>query len=179
MLVYRVNPVSSLTFPLLSKPRTHPKITFLDVGLAQNLNRISQDILLARQLSSIYEGGLAEQYVAQEMLTLLGEKAKPELFFWTSENRTSTAEIDFIYPHGPMLLPVEVKSGGSGRLASLHQFCFLNKPPIGIRIYDGPLAQEKISLSLPTSQKISYPLLSLPLYLMGQLPRLLEQALLK
>ena len=175
MLVYRVNPVSSLQFPLCSKPKIHPKLIFLDVGLAQNLNRVSQEIISARQLSSVYEGGLAEQFVAQEILSLLGEKTKPEIFFWISENKKSTAEVDFIYPCGGTILPVEVKSGGSGRLASLHRFCFLHRPPLAIRIYDGPLTREKISLSLSTSQKVSYSLLSVPLYLTGQLSRILEE----
>lgn len=177
MLIHRVGPVFSLKFPLHSKPRAHPKIIFLDLGLAQYLNHISQEIIVTNKLSSIYEGGLAEQFVAQELLAVLGRGGKPELNFWTSDNPKSLAEVDLIFPHEEHIIPVEIKSGQGGRLASLHQFNLLYKPPLSVRLYDGPLMQEKISVNLPTQQKISYPLLSVPLYLVSQIPRLIAQFL--
>lgn len=174
MLIHWVHPVSSLKFPLHKKSRVHPKMVFLDLGLAQVMNRISQEIITTPSLSSIYQGGLAEQFVSQEILTSLAEQGKPEMFFWTSENKKSVAEIDLLLPLKASLIPVEIKSGEGGRLASLHQFNFLHSPRLSLRVYDGPLTQEKVSVLLPTQEKISYPLLSIPLYLTNQIFRLIK-----
>ncbi len=175
MLVRRVNPVGFPQFPLQKLGKLHPKISFLDMGLVQSINRISEDILSSPQLSSVYQGGLAEQFVAQEMPALIHQKTKPELFFWSAEKKGSTAEVDYLYPLGGRLIPVEVKAGKGGSLSSLHQYNSLFHPPLSIRIYDGPLSLETIDVKLPLDKRARYPLLNLPLYMISEIPRLAKQ----
>lgn len=177
MLVTMANAVTSAQFPLASRGKTHPKLFYLDVGLAQFRSRITREIMEAVSISSVYKGGLAEQFAAQEILALTGQTTKPELFFWVSENRTSNADVDFILPHGSHAIPVEVKSGKGTTLASLHRFNSLYKPPLSVRIYDGNLSLEKISVKLSSGGDVSYLLLSIPHFLIRQLPRLIDLAL--
>jgi uncharacterized protein len=61
-----------------------------------------------------------------------------------------------------MIIPLEVKAGATGRLRSLHLFMEEKKSPIAIRISQYPLNfQEGI--------------LSIPLYLIKEIPRFLDE----
>ncbi len=176
MLLRRVRPVQSVSFPLIPRKKSVSKIIFLDVGLAQFMSGISSEIIHSDNLSSVYKGGIAEQFVGQTLLTLVGTHSHPELFFWQSQRKSAQSEIDFVYPYQAYLIPIEVKYGKGGALASLHQFMHQHKAPVAIRIYDGPLRYETLKIHLPQNQKaFSYRLLSLPLYLIHELPRFLTQ----
>lgn len=174
MLITKVNAITSAQFPIVPRIKVHPKLFYLDVGLAQNRNRITKEIMDSPLISSIYGGGLAEQFVAQEILALAGSAKKPELFFWVSENRTSTADVDFVLPFKNYIIPVEVKSGRGTSLASLHRFNALYKPPISVRVHEGNIHLETINVRLSTGERISYELLSIPHFLIRQLPRLIS-----
>ena len=45
-----------------------------------------------------------------------------ELFYWARDARGSSAEVDYLAVRGGKIHPVEVKSGESGSLRSLHLF---------------------------------------------------------
>ncbi|MFH0800255.1 MAG: AAA family ATPase [Pseudomonadota bacterium] len=171
MILNRVNRAKEASFPLLPLKKSQPKLVFLDIGLAQHVNHISAEILESNNYSSVYKGGLAEQFVGQEFLPLLGLHRRPELFYWHREAKGSTAEVDYLFPSGPHLLPVEVKAGRGSTLFSLHQFMATRKSPLAIRIYDGQLQIEEIKISRPA---LKYRLLSVPLYMVSEIPRLVE-----
>lgn len=175
MVVLRINRLKSVAFPLRPSLGKRPKLIFLDVGLVQYVNRVSGEIVQSHNYSSISRGGIAEQFVGQQLIPLVGSTRRPELFYWHRDEPTrGMAEIDFVFPHGPDLIPVEVKAGKGTTLASMHQFMSHHSPPIAARIYDGALMSEKISVELPQSgAKVKYALLSLPLYLVHRLPDLL------
>lgn len=91
------------------------KAVVLDIGLMQRLCRVPIDDQIKQgDLLAIYRGKLAEQFVAQEML------ATDELFYWSREKRGSNAEVDYLAVRNGKIYPVEVKSGASGSLRSLH-----------------------------------------------------------
>ncbi len=46
----------------------------------------------------------------------------PELYYWTREKSQSKAEVDFLIQLGNKVLPIEVKSGKTGTLKSLHLY---------------------------------------------------------
>lgn len=95
------------------------KAVFLDVGLMQRLAGIPTDVEFQKQdLLAVYEGGLAEQFVGQELLAA-GEES---LFYWARDAKSSSAEVDYLLAAGGRVIPVEVKSGSAGRLRSMHQF---------------------------------------------------------
>lgn len=174
MILYLTNRVQSIGFPLLAYKKTQPKVVFLDLGLVQHVNHISKEILQSENYHSIYRGGFAEQLVGQELLPILGGHRRPELFYWQREVRGATAEVDYLFPFKSYLLPMEVKAGRGTTLFSLHQFMAHHQPPLAIRVYDGPLQIEELSISAPS---VRYRLLSIPLYMVSEIPRLLEEAI--
>jgi predicted AAA+ superfamily ATPase len=138
----------------------------------QYSNRISTEILESQNYSTIYKGGFAEQFVGQELIALLSSHRHPELFYWQREKKGATAEVDCLLPYKSHLLPIEVKAGRGNALFSVHQFMAGHKTPLALRIYDGPLQLDELNIIAP---KISYRLLSVPLYMISSLPRLLEK----
>ena len=93
------------------------KAFIVDVGLMRALAGVSAvEFLRQNQALGIYHGALAEQFVAQE---LTAEK-KNEVYFWRRQAKSSQAEVDFLISHKGKILPIEVKSGSSGSLKSLH-----------------------------------------------------------
>ncbi|MBU1341329.1 MAG: ATP-binding protein [Proteobacteria bacterium] len=103
------------------------KPIFLDVGLMQYVCGLQpSDILKEKDLSNVYRGALAEQFVGQEMLAAGGSE-NFNLFYWSRAKKSSSAEVDYLYVKNGSILPIEVKSGPAGKLKSLH--IFLNEHP--------------------------------------------------
>jgi len=93
------------------------KALMVDVGLMQHLCGMPVDVEYSRtDLLDIYEGALAEQVVGQELVA----SGQEELHYWARQAKSSSAEVDFLITVGGKIFPVEVKSGASGRLRSLH-----------------------------------------------------------
>ncbi|MCD6346572.1 MAG: DUF4143 domain-containing protein [Bacteroidales bacterium] len=66
--------------------------------------------------SASFKGMMAEQFVGQELRAIL----ENNLFYWSREARGSSAETDYLMERDREIFPIEVKSGSSGRLTSLH-----------------------------------------------------------
>jgi predicted AAA+ superfamily ATPase len=153
------------------------KLAFLDVGLANHLCGLAwRDISDADDTRLVNEGGMAEQYVAQQ-LAWFG-RSKPELTYWHREGRQGNAEIDFALAVGPIIYPVEVKAGKSGTLKSLDQFILHKRLNTALRFDLNPPSRQTVTHSARTptgNEAVTYERLSLPLYAIGELPRLLEE----
>ena len=92
---------------------------------------------MEKNLLSIYEGALAEQFVGQELRSFFGS----ELFYWSRAEKSSSAEVDYLVAKEGTIYPIEVKSGPAGRLKSLH--LLLEKYPScpkGFVVSEAPLA---------------------------------------
>ncbi len=127
------------------------KACMLDIGLLQRLCQVPVDIEMnQKDLLAIYRGQLAEQFVGQEMLAWHNR----ELYYWARGARGSSAEVDYLTVIDGEIYPVEVKSGPSGKLRSMHQMLkeYPNCPG-GFVLYSGTYEQ------IP-EQKITF----LPLY---------------
>jgi uncharacterized protein len=93
------------------------KAIMVDVGLMQRLCGLRADVEYARRdLLDVFRGALAEQFVGQELLAVSGG----DPYYWAREERSSTAEVDYLIEVGGRVVPIEVKAGPSGRLRSLH-----------------------------------------------------------
>lgn len=77
---------------------------------------------------------LTEQFVGQELLAYLDKKDVGHLFFWAREQKSSSAEVDFVTSIGNKIIPIEVKTGTTGRLKSLKIFIEEKKSLVGVRI---------------------------------------------
>ncbi len=93
------------------------KLFHLDIGLLLRKSKLSfQDIYLKKNLTAAFNGMLAEQFVAQQMIA----SQKEELVYWARTSPGSSAEVDFVIVRDGKIIPIEVKSGRSGSLKSLH-----------------------------------------------------------
>ncbi len=98
------------------------KPLFLDIGLMQYHSGIQpMDIIKANDLSHVYRGALAEQFIGQEMYAAGGTENQ-KMYYWARDKKNSSAEIDYLYVRGGNIFPIEVKSGPKGKLKSLHLF---------------------------------------------------------
>ena len=95
------------------------KALMLDIGLMRYLSGMPDDIEYAREdLLTIYRGAMAEQFVGQEMLV----SQKGKLYYWNRQAKNSSAEVDYLAVIDGKIHPIEVKSGATGSLKSLHLF---------------------------------------------------------
>lgn len=97
------------------------KALFLDIGLMQHICGINPlETINSSDLTSVYKGAIAEQFIGQELLASGGSE-NFKLYYWNRMKKGSTAEVDFILSRGGKLYPVEVKSGAAGKMRSMHQ----------------------------------------------------------
>jgi predicted AAA+ superfamily ATPase len=122
MAVSLVRSVSASGRPLGASATTkYLKPIYLDIGLMQRAcGRTPAQVLESKNLLTAYKGQIAEQYVGQELLACRGGSEDEHLYFWQRSEMGSTAEVDFLIARSGHVVPIEVKSGSSGRLRSLH-----------------------------------------------------------
>ncbi|MEI6805080.1 MAG: AAA family ATPase, partial [Myxococcaceae bacterium] len=95
------------------------KLLFIDIGLMQRFLRLDTQIFWEEDIQQINSGSIAEQLVGQELLAYQYPYEGPKLHYWHREARTSTAEVDYVIQEGSQIIPVEVKSGTTGRRKSI------------------------------------------------------------
>ena len=77
---------------------------------------------------------------------------------------------------GGHVVPIEVKAGRAGALKSLHQFVAEKRVRLAVRFDASPPSLQTVDTRVRRdggSERVRYPLLSLPLYLVERLPRIL------
>lgn len=137
------------------------KLLFLDVGLVKYASRIDASTLLREDVLLINNGAIAEQFVGQELIAHQPSFDHAELFYWHKEQNKGSAEIDYIIQHKNYTVPLEVKAGKTGRLKSLQLFIQEKNSPIGIKLSQDVFEWHGKALSLP-------------LYMISELSRLLD-----
>ena len=152
------------------------KLLFMDAGMAANLSGLDWIALQALDGQALVnEGKLAEQFVGQH---LINPFEPPRLTYWLREAKSANAEVDYVTTNGSQVIPIEVKAGKSGTLKSLQQFVLNKHVDLCIRFDLNPPNTLRITHSARVSEgsvPVSYNLLSLPLYLVEELPRLVNE----
>ena len=164
MLIYLLYPSTSTTPPIIPDLRKSPRLQFLDTGLINYFVNLQSYFYKTSDLHSFYQGILAEHIVGHELLAINMDRPG-KTSFWIREKKQSNAEVDFIIPYKEYIIPVEVKSGKTGTLRSLHQFIDRSNHSYAIRLYAGPL--EKSHTQTPKGKP--YTLLNLPYFLAGKI----------
>jgi predicted AAA+ superfamily ATPase len=151
------------------------KLLFMDVGIANYF--CGNDWIFLESIDDrnlVNEGGLAEQFIGQQ---LFNPRQAPRLTYWLREARSANAEVDYVISQGNLIVPVEVKAGKSGSLKSLQQFVFRKGARIAVRFDLNPPSVQKVKHVIRTregNRAVEYKLVSLPLYLVEELPRILD-----
>ncbi|MGA1871440.1 MAG: ATP-binding protein [bacterium] len=157
------------------------KSFFLDIGLINRscgIEYLPLDIL--KSVKFINEGKLAEQFIAQHLLTIGRKNEKQHIFYWLREGRRTNAEVDFLIQKNSEIFPIEVKAGKTGTLKSIHQFIFRKKSKCAVRFDLNLPRRESVEVKIKQpqgSQEVEFKLLSLPLYMVEMLPTLLSKSL--
>jgi len=169
MIISRVYASASKQLPIVNNLKKSPKLLFLDTGLVNYQVALRTEIINIQDINAVYHGQIGEQIVGQTLLSLSIRK-NINLSCWYREQKGSISEIDYLISSHNKLIPVEVKSGKSGTLRSLHNFMDESKNKFAIRVYSGVMGIEKIL----TPNKKQFTLFSMPFYLLNRIEQLFE-----
>ena len=151
------------------------KVILLDCGLiSAELGLSLHQLNSVAELTLVNNGGIAEQFVGQQLRTLFPPFAPPSLNYWQRTETNTNAEIDYVIQHRNLIVPVEVKAGKTGALKSLHQFMLRKRKSLAVRINSDYPTLGPVRVKISEDLTLEYTLLSLPFYLIGQLHRLIE-----
>lgn len=155
-----IYPSTSMEAPIVTDFKKSPRLQFLDTGILNFDLNIQVDLLLIENLSKAYKGAIIPHILTQEIISLnTSNFHKPN--FWVRDKTQSSAEIDLILTYKDLIIPIEIKSGATGSLKSLHQFINQSNHPFAIRLYEGEYKIEKTK----TPEGTPYFLMNLPYYL--------------
>ena len=161
-----VYPTTATRQPLLQDKKKSPRLQFLDTGLLNYALGLQARMIGLKDLSSTYRGAIVQHIVYQELMALGAEESiSPR--FWVREKSQSTAEVDLVMNVGELVMPIEIKSGPTGRLKSLHQFVNRCDHDLAIRVHGGNFSVDE----LVTPEGKPYRLMNLPYYKASKLPQ--------
>jgi predicted AAA+ superfamily ATPase len=110
------------------------KMLLLDTGILQRLQDLQlSNILLSDDFNLVNKGNIAELFVGLELLKAYPSNKNPQLFYWQREKPNSQAEVDYVIQRNGEIIPIEVKSGATGAMQSLHLFLKEKNIAYGIR----------------------------------------------
>lgn len=168
MLLQLVYPAVNAGLPMDIKYRT-PKLQMVDTGLVNHIAGIQGELLGSKVIENTFRGKIAEHIAGQELLST-ENSVLATLNYWLRDSRNSQAEIDFILPFKGLMIPVEVKSGSSSKLKSLHWFMDTAPHHWAVRVSSVKMQIEEVTT--PAGKKFS--LISIPFYLTGRIGKVLE-----
>ena len=155
--------------PIIQENRRKPKLFWLDIGIINYVANIQQEVMFSTNIMDTWRGKLAEQMVAQE---LLSNSVDADLHrdFWVRNATNATSELDFVFVYNGQLVPVEVKAGHNAHLKSLHIFMENSTSTVAVRVWNQPLQIDELT----TMSGKAFKLISVPFYYVHLLPELLS-----
>jgi predicted AAA+ superfamily ATPase len=130
-LIYKLHRVSLPYMPLIGyREAAIFKMYMNDIGLLSARAGLDPKIYLDTRdrTFSHYKGGLAEQFVLQELMA--ADDTLP-LYYWSTDK--NTAEIEFVIQYKDDIIPIEVKSGKNVKSESLTVYRKEFKPAHAVR----------------------------------------------
>ena len=168
-IIQLIYPTTDTEVPLKPDIKKSPRLQFLDTGLVNYALGLQAEMIGMKDLSRAFKGAVIPHLITQELISLETLRdIKP--FFWVREKSQSSSEVDLVYTYKNLVIPIEIKSGATGSLKSLHQFVERAGHPYAIRIYSGKFAIEKTI----TPAGVPYTLMNLPYYLGTKIPEYVE-----
>ena len=150
----------------------YQKVCLLDTGLyATQVGIDAAAVASQPDLTLVNEGQLAEQLVGQELRACRPFNQEPALFTWVRASKSSNAEVDYVIQVGTRIVPVEVKAGATGTLRSLQMMVVEKNLDLAVRVSSQPLQRNEVKTSLPIGTQRTFSLLSVPFYLVSEIPR--------
>jgi predicted AAA+ superfamily ATPase len=151
-VVTRVRQTSGSGLPLASGVHeSFFKVLFLDVGLFHSISGVYKETAKEKDLTAIFKGAVAEQFTGQELIVCQTPFTRAELYYWGRKAKSSTAELDYLIEKDARVVPLEIKSGPTGRMKSMYMFIDKFNCEKAIKISHAPY-------------KAGDPIISIPLY---------------
>lgn len=166
MLLQLVYPTTNTSLPIIPDKRKSPRLQLLDTGLMNHFAGLQKEIIGTADLDKVYQGKVIEHVVGQELLAVRFNVLN-ELHFWTREKKDSAAEVDFVLNVEGFVIPIEVKSGATGTLRSLHAFMDAAPHNIAVRLYAGKYSVSNVQ----TMTGKPFHLINLPYYMASQIEK--------
>lgn len=95
------------------------RILDMDLGGARQLT----DLIMAGTAEDLVnKGGLAEMVLGWELIKYNSPRSQHDLYYWENTADGTRSEVDYIIARDMKVLPIECKSGTSGKMKSLHLF---------------------------------------------------------
>jgi hypothetical protein len=126
-------------------------------------------------LAPALRGQLTDQLAATQLrLTDTGVGDGPELYYW-QRGGGRPVEIDYLVQMLGRIVPIELKSGASGAMKSLHQFMFDRRLQLAVRADTNPPSVMNVAVKSTQGNAVSYRLINVPLYMLWNLPEILAK----
>lgn len=106
------------------------RVLDLDFGGAEPVTEL---ILAGSEEDIVNKGKLAELSVGWELVKGADHRHRFELYYWENLAKGATSEVDYVMAKDMRVLPIEVKSGTSGKMKSLRFFMEKKNLSKGIR----------------------------------------------
>jgi len=169
-IIQLVYPTTDLEAPIKPDIKKSPRLQFLDTGLINHDLKIQAQLLAFQDLNTAYKGAIIPHMITQELISLNAiNNQKPH--FWVREKAQATSEIDLVLQHQEIMIPIEIKSGATGSLKSLHEFIERTNHHYAIRMYAGNFTIEE---QHTPKQNKPYKLMNIPYYLGTKLPEYID-----
>ncbi|MBK8095535.1 MAG: ATP-binding protein [Planctomycetes bacterium] len=151
------------------------KVILLDVGLAHALLGTPAAALFPHwsELGDAARGKLSAQLAGQQLRAQQpGIGHEPTLHYW-QRSGGRPGEIDFLLQTNHRIIPVELKSGATGAMKSLHQFAHERKCRLALRTDTNPPSIQDLDVRTTQGHPVQYRILHLPGYLLWRAGSLL------
>ncbi|WP_268225837.1 ATP-binding protein [Sinomicrobium oceani] len=168
-IIHLIYPTTAIELPILPDLKKHPRLQFLDTGILNYILGIASKMVMMEDLSESYKGAIIPHIITQELISIRSRKQTIPLF-WVREKNQASAEVDLIYETKGLVIPIEIKSGSTGSLKSLHQFMDSVNHPYAVRVYAGEFKVQKST----TPKGTPYILMNLPYFLGTMIPEYLD-----
>lgn len=96
-------------------------LRILDIEL-NDMSGLNSDILTLAADQLVDKGSLTEMVAGLELVKYSSCRTQNDLYYWENLDRGTTAEIDYLLSKNMKVIPLEIKSGISGKMKSLHLF---------------------------------------------------------
>jgi hypothetical protein len=95
------------------------RILDMDMGSAAELTNL---ILMGEADDLINKGPITEMVAGWEFIKYMSPRTEHDLYYWENFSDGCTAEVDYLLSQNMKVLPVEIKSGVTGKMKSLRLF---------------------------------------------------------
>lgn len=145
------------------------KVILNDIGIFHAIVRTpAQSVFPAfENIAPQIRSQMIEQIAGQQFRCLGPTSGDgPDLYYWQRDGGRP-GEIDYLLQLDSKIVPVELKSGVTGSMKSLHQFMYDKNLNYALRFDQNPPSQFDVSVKTTQGNPVQYRMKSLPYYFLG------------